>query len=91
MDSRFGPKNYALRDIIRQWVRKNAHNADFSTPKIVAEEMIFDYVMMPPYDEDGIRMDASQYAFLLESYLKEEMEVDCSSRVVGNKILFTIY
>lgn len=91
MDSRFGPKNYALRDIIRQWVRKNAHNADFSTPKIVAEEIIYDYVMMPPFDEDGIRMDAAQFAFLLESHLKEEMEVDCTSRVIGNKILFTIY
>lgn len=91
MDSRFGPKNYALRDIIRQWVRKNAHNADFSTPKIVAEEIVYDYVMMPPFDEDGIRMDAAQFAFLLESHLKEEMEVDCTSRVIGNKILFTIY
>lgn len=91
MDSRFGPKNYALRDIIRQWVRKNAHNADFSTPKIVAEEIIYDYVMMPPFDEDGIRMDAAQFAFLLESHLKEEMGVDCTSRIIGNKILFTIY
>ena len=91
MNSRFGPKNYALRDIIRQWVRKNAHNADFSTPKIVAEEIIYDYVMMPPFDEDGIRMDAAQFAFLLESHLKEEMGVDCTSRVIGNKILFTIY
>ncbi len=91
MDSRFGPRNYALRDIIRQWIRRNAHNADFSTPRIVAEEIIYDYVMMPPVDADGIRMDAAQYAFLLESYLKEDMQVECSSRVIGNRILFTIY
>lgn len=91
MDSRFGPNNYALRDIIRQWIRRNAHNADFSTPRIVAEEIIYDYVMMPPVDADGIRMDAAQYAFLLESYLKEDMQVECSSRVIGNRILFTIY
>lgn len=91
MDSRFGPNNYALRDIIRQWIRRNAHNADYSTPRIVAEEIIYDYVMMPPVDADGIRMDAAQYAFLLESYLKEDMKVECSSRVIGNRILFTIY
>lgn len=91
MDSRFGPNNYALRDIIRQWIRRNAHNADYSTPRIVAEEIIYDYVMMPPVDADGIRMDAAQYAFLLESYLKEDMQVECSSRVIGNRILFTIY
>lgn len=91
MDSRFGPRNYALRDIVRQWVRKNAHNGDYSTPRITAEEIVFDYVMMPPTDADGLRMDASQFAFLLESHLKEEMEVDCTSRVIGNKILFTIY
>ena len=91
MDSRFGPNNYALRDIIRQWIRRNAHNADYSTPRIAAEEIVYDYVMMPPVDADGIRMDAAQYAFLLESYLKEDMKVDCISRVIGNNILFTIY
>lgn len=91
MDSRFGPRNDALRDIIHQWIRKNAHNADFSTPRIVAEEIIYDYVMMPPVDADGIRMDAAQYAFLFGSYLRADMQVECSSRVIGNKILFTIY
>jgi len=47
-------------------------------------------VTMPPTDQDGFPMDAAQFAFLLESYLKETIKVDCSSRIDGNMILFTI-
>ena len=40
---------------------------------------------------DGFPMDAAQFAFLLESYLKEEVGVSCDSpRIDGNNILFTI-
>lgn len=91
MSSQVGPNNYSLSNVIRQWIRRNAHNGDYHLQGIMEETMIFDYVMMPPVDADGIKMDAAQYAFLIESYLREEMGVDCSSRVEGNNILFTIY
>jgi hypothetical protein len=54
------------------------------------ESMIFDYVTIPPKDQDGLRMDAAQFAFILEQYLKEEEGIDCSTRVDGNNILVTI-
>jgi hypothetical protein len=54
------------------------------------ESVVFDSVTMPPTDEDGLPMDAAQFAFLLEVYLKEQNDVDCSSRIEGNNIMFTI-
>lgn len=86
-----GPNNYSLSNIIRQWVRKNCYKGQYHLKGIMAESIIFDSVTMPPTDADGLAMDAAQFAFLLESYLKEEVEVECSSRVDGNNILFTIY
>lgn len=86
-----GVNNYSLSNIIRQWVRKNCFKGQYHLKGIMAESIIFDSVTMPPTDTDGIAMDAAQFAFLLESYLKEEIGVDCSSRIDGNNILFTIY
>lgn len=86
-----GSNNYSLSNIIRQWVRKNCFKGQYHLKGIMAESIIFDSVTMPPTDTDGIAMDAAQFAFLLESYLKEEIGVDCSSRIDGNNILFTIY
>ena len=86
-----GPNNYSLSNIIRQWVRKNCYKGQYHLKGIMAESIIFDSVTMPPTDADGLSMDAAQFAFLIESYLKEEIGIDCSSRIDGNIILFTIY
>lgn len=89
-NDRFGPNNYALRDILRQWVRKNAFKAQFHLQGITDEAMIFDNVKIPPVDADGLPMDAAQFTFLLESYLKEKQGVECTTRVDGDNILVTI-
>lgn len=86
-----GPNNYSLANVIRQWVRKNCYKAQYSAPKIMEEKVTFGTVTMPPADVDGLPMDAGQFAFLLESHLKEQIGVDCSSRIDGNLILFTIH
>lgn len=91
MNSSVGPNNYSLSNIIRQWVRKNAYKGKYHLQGIVDETMIFDYVTIPPKDTDGLLMDAAQYAFLLESFLKEENNINCSSRIEGNTIFFTIF
>ena len=51
--------------------------------------MVFDYVTMPPVDQDGLPMDAEQFAYLLQEFLNEK---GVSTRYVteGNTILFTI-
>lgn len=89
-NDRFGPKNYALRDILRQWVRKNAYKGQFHLQGITDEAMIFDSVKLPPVDADGQPMDAAQFTFMLESFLKDEQGVDCTTRVDGDNILVTI-
>lgn len=86
-----GPNNYSLSNIIRQWVRKNCYKGQYHLKGIMAESIIFDSVTMPPTDVDGLPMDAAQFAFLLESYLKEEIGIECTQRNDGNNILFTIY
>lgn len=86
-----GPNNYSLSNIVRQWVRKNCYKGQYHLKGVMAESIIFDSVTMPPTDVDGLAMDAAQFAFLLESYLKEEIGIDCSSRIDGNNILFTVF
>ena len=91
MNDPAGSKGYALSNVIRQWVRKNAYEGKFHLQGMVDDNMTFDYVMIPPIDEDGLRMDAAQFSFLLEQYLKEDENIPCSVRLEGNKIMITIY
>ena len=90
-NDRVGTKNYPLSAVIRQWVRKNCHKAQFHQQVQNSELIIFDKITMPPTDADNFPMDAAQFAFLLESYLKETEGVDCSSLIEGNMIIFTIH
>ncbi len=91
MNTSVGANNYSLSNTIRQWVRKNAYKGKYHLQGIVDEGMIFDYVTIPPKDADGMLMDAAQYAFMIESFLKEEIGINCSSRIEGNTIFFTIF
>ena len=90
MNTPAGIHGYSLNNIIRQWVRRNAYQGKYHLQGVMDESMIFDYVTIPPKDSDGLRMDAAQFAFILEQYLKEEEGVDCSMRVDGNNIMVTI-
>lgn len=90
MNDPAGTRGYSLSNVIRQWVRKNAYQGKYHLQGIVDESIIFDYVTIPPKDTDGIRMDAAEFAFILEQYLKEEEGIDCKMRVDGNNILVTI-
>lgn len=90
MNSPAGRQGYTLSNVLRQWVRKNAYQGKYHLQGIVDESIIFDYVTIPPKDVDGFHMDAAQFAFLLEQYLKETEGIDCTLRVDGNNILVTI-
>jgi hypothetical protein len=90
MNSPAGSHGYSISNIVRQWVRKNAYQGKYHLQGVMDESMIFDYVTIPPKDTDGLRMDAAQFGFILEQYLKEEENIDCSVRVDGNNILVTI-
>lgn len=91
MSTPVGPKNYALSDVIRQWVRKNSHKGKYHIQGVVDEGMIFDYVQIPPKAADGMLMDAGEFKFQLEEYFKEEIGLNCSSLYDGSTIIFTIY
>ena len=91
MNDPAGSKGYALKNVIIQWVRRNAYEGKYQTPSIVDAFMSFDYIVIPPVDADGLKMDAAQFSFLLEEYLKETENIPCSARLEGNKIMITIY
>ena len=91
MNDPAGSKGYALSNVIRQWVRKNAYEGKFHLQGMVDDNMTFDYIVIPPFDADGLRMDAAQFSFILEEYLKETENIPCSARLEGNKIMITIY
>ncbi len=91
MNDPAGQKGYSLSNVIRQWVRKNAYEGKFHMQGMVDDNMTFDYIIIPPLDQDGLRMDAAQFSFLLEEYLKETENIPCSARLEGNKIMITIY
>lgn len=91
MNDPAGKNGYSLSNIIRQWVRKNAYEGKYHMQGMVDDNMVFDWITIPPVDSDGLRMDAGQFAFLLESYLKETEGIQCSSRLDGNTVMITIY
>ena len=91
MSTPVGPKGYALSDVLRQWVRKNAHKGKYHIQGVVDEGMIFDYVTIPPKAADGMMMDAGEFKFQLEEYLKEEIGLNCTSSYDGSTIIFTIF
>lgn len=78
-----------LTNVLRLWVRKNCFKAQYHLKGAVDESMVFDYVTMPPVDQDGLPMDAEQFAYLLQEFLNGK---GVSTRYVteGNTILFTI-
>lgn len=90
MNTRVGPNNYPLSSVIHRWISMNAHNKKFKRRGLVADNMRYDYVVIPPTDADGIPMDASQFAFLLEMYLSEEFGIRAISRIDGDLLLITI-
>jgi hypothetical protein len=90
MNDRVGPDNYPLSNLIHQWVRKNSHNGKYHLQGMVDTSVIFDYVIIPPRDEDGYIMDAAQYGFKIEAWLNDTVGVPCSSRFDGTTIYITI-
>lgn len=90
MNDRVGPDNYPMSNCIRQWVRKNSWQGKYHLQGIVDESIMFDYVMIPPKDDDGLMMDAAQFGFKIEDWLNETIGVPCSSRVDGTTVYITI-
>lgn len=90
MNDRVGPDNYPLSNLIHQWVRKNSHNGKYHLQGMVDTSVIFDYVIIPPRDEDGYIMDTAQYGFKIEAWLNDTVGVPCVSRFDGTTIYITI-
>ena len=90
MNDRVGPNNYPLSNLIHQWVRKNALNGKYHLQGMVDTSVIFDYVMIPPRDADGLVMDAAQFGFTIEAWLNDTLGLPCTSRFDGTTIYVTI-
>lgn len=90
MNDRVGSDNLPLSNLIHQWVRKNSHNGKYHLQGMVDTSVIFDYVIIPPRDEEGYGMDAAQYGFKIEAWLNDTVGVPCTTRFDGTTIYITI-
>ena len=90
MNDRVGKDNYPLSNVIHQWVRKNSHNGKYHLQGMVDTCVIFDYVTIPPRDEDGYTMDTAQFGFKIEAWMNDTVGVPCTSRVDGTTLYITI-
>ena len=81
---------YPLSTLIHQWVRKNAYKGKYHLQGIVDTSIIFDYILVPPRDADGVTMDAPQFGFQIEAWFNDTLGVPCSSRYDGSTIYITI-
>ena len=76
-------------DFLQDWLDDNAHEGDYHMQGIVAESVIFDYVMIPRADAKGRKMTASKFFRSLKKDLKEQgIEVDYN--IEGNNIMVTL-
>ena len=90
MNDRVGPNNLPLSTLIHQWVGKNSLDGKYHLQGRVDTSIIYDYVMIPPRDADGQRIDAAQFSFKLEEWLNNTVGVPCFSRLDGTTVYITI-
>lgn len=90
MDSELGNGQLPLSDILRLWVKKNAHKGRYHVQGSIAEAVIFDQIQMPTKDENGNAYSVNDFAFNLWDYLRSDMGIVCKKRVDGNTIYITI-
>lgn len=73
-----------LTDCIQQWLRKNTVNGVFNLTDATESFLQFEQVRIPLYDEDGIAMDAREFATELRKYLrKKPFEIPAKVMVRG--------
>ena len=90
MNSRVGKDNLPLSNQIHQWVRKNSYKGKYHLQGMVDTSIIFDYVLIPSRDADGMAIDTAQYGFMIEAWMNDTLGVPCSSRFDGTTIYITI-
>lgn len=78
-----------LNSVIRRWIRSHAAQGRYHVQGMVDEEMIFDYVQIPPIDSDGLPLDAMTFGDNLLYYLNNEVGVPCALKVDGTSIVIT--
>ncbi len=90
MDSELGNDQLPLSDVLRLWVKKNAHKGRYHVQGSVAEAIIFDQIQVPSKDENGNTYSVNDFAFNLWDYLRSDIGIACKKRVDGNTIYITI-
>lgn len=82
--------NSTLSNVIRRWVRENAQDGRYHIQGVVAEEMIFDDIKIPPKDVDGLPMDPAQFGDNLLHYITRTLKIPASMKLDGRTIYITV-
>ena len=80
-------------DAIQDWLDRNAHQGDYHLQGEMAENAIFDYVIIPRQDKNGYKMTTSKFARELRKHLISlgvQLDGATGVRIEGNTIMLTI-
>ena len=75
-----------LKEIIEEWVRKNAKNGVFATTSSSASKIEFDPINIPLFDETKTppkAYDAQNWANGLKKFLKKELKIESTLEPMG--------
>lgn len=75
-------------DEIKRWLAKNAYEGDYKAAGTNATYTRFDYIVIPTYDKEGIKMDAGMFLGELAAFLKTVgVSVDAESVIDEGNIM----
>ena len=79
----------ALIDVLQDWLDENAFEGDYHLQGVVAESIIFDYVMIPKSDARGRKMNPAKFCRQIQKVLRNGgIQVDYN--IDGNNIMLTL-
>lgn len=89
LDDEVAGSDFAISDVIRSWLRKNAVGGKFHQQGKTDLAIIFDNINIPNKTPEGELQDATDFATRLTRYLKKK-GINASNRMDGSTIYITI-
>lgn len=80
-ETEFGDRE--LREIVEDWVAKNAVAGRFSLTKDTETNMLFEEVRMPLYDNSNKALDANNFGRQLRKFLKDSYQIESKVNMRG--------
>jgi hypothetical protein len=83
LDDYFGPQDKELSEIIEDWMYDNTVSGRFSTTIATENQLLFEQVRVPLFDERERAIDARSWTRNLQIYLKRNFDIDAKLMMRG--------